>query len=113
MACKHSIRIHLLNGDALVRDLFAGNDLQTGGKFRRPRSTVGFEKADDAVRTALFAAMQLLQGRICLANAWRDAQVDAVPPTRARPRLTADAVEHIFGRRSAVLSSHHPAPGSV
>ena len=43
------------------------------------------------------AAVQLFERGVRLADAGGDAQVDAMPPARARARLAADAVEHLLG----------------
>src|SRR5262249_45357859 len=109
----HRISVHFLDCYALVRELLTWHDFQAGGEFGSETAIVRFEKTDHDVRAAVFAAMQLLQGRVRLANARRDAKVNAMSSTGARARLTTDTVEHLFGRRSAVLSSHHPGPGST
>jgi hypothetical protein len=57
---------------------------------------VCFEKADHHVGPPLFAAMQLFKGRIRLAYAWRNSQVDTVPTTRARACLLPDTVKHFL-----------------
>ena len=68
MPLDDSIGIHLLDRHALVRDLLARHRLQACGQFRRPGPAVRLQEADDNVRAALFAAVQLFQRRVGLAN---------------------------------------------
>ena len=52
------------------------------------------------------ATVELFECCERLADAGGDAEIDAVPPTRARARLTADAVQHLFSGWPPVGSAH-------
>ena len=60
------------------------------------------DEANDDIGAALFAAVELLEGGIRLADARRYANVDAVPAARTGTGLAADAVEHLIGAGTAV-----------